>query len=355
MKGEQAFTHQPPDVVTSPPTNTAETSSSHTDVIPETQLSNIQAPDEETSFSHTEAIPETQLSSTKTPGDEISFSHTEAIPETQLSSTPDNDALRLTCAQRNQEPWLESQESVGPTQQEQFNTETGLVLSHNSPRLQTDDAQGQIEDVQQASCGICKSGEGVQNFCDDCNAYICSTCIEKHKAWRIYKNHICYPVKEDPQEVEQQDRCGSCKLGGKAEAVCLDCTLPLCSECLDAHKKLAALSSHHTKLLVVKCGSCLARGDAIKFCTTCNAPICHYCVERHSLMKALSSHLITSLQQHIISEGRQVSCQHDRSYSCTFTIEQPRVGTPPYTNEGEEPRNTPFKRVSSYCNDATLL
>ena len=227
----------------------------------------------------------------------------DIVPETCTDGVTNDD---LSCAQRNQEkpPAADAncaQQSTDPVPSgdaEQV-PESGLSTS----TTERDGAHTKAE-----VCGVCRSGGKAINYCDDCSGFLCSTCTLQHKKMKIYLNHTYHPTHTKAKnvcQVEQHAHCGACTSGEKAEVACLDCKVPICRKCLDAHSTMKTFSTHSIKPLdppIEKCGSCASKQEALKFCTTCDVPICSTCLDVHSTIKALASHIVTSLAARSQSE-----------------------------------------------------
>ena len=244
----------------------------------------------------------------------------DIIPETRKDDDDDDDLLS-SFAQRNQEEPLTADANYAPqsTDPEPSALQGNAADQAEQPltkvpesdlstsTTERDGAHTKVSSKAEA-CGVCRSGGKATNYCDDCSGFLCSTCTLQHKKMKIYLNHTYHPTHTKAKnvcQVEQHAHCGACTSGEKAEVACLDCKVPICRKCLDAHSTMKTFSTHSIKPLdplIEKCGSCASKQEALKFCTTCDVPICSTCLDFHSTIKALSSHIVTSLAARSQSE-----------------------------------------------------
>ncbi|XP_033109339.1 E3 ubiquitin-protein ligase TRIM71-like [Anneissia japonica] len=97
-----------------------------------------------------------------------------------------------------------------------------------------------LETIQQFSekdgmeCA-CKKGEAALYYCQDCRQYLCSTCIDHHKDFRLFENHKLHSV-EYMQSMSPIQKASlhppQCLLHNKPfEFYCVNCTIPICVNC----------------------------------------------------------------------------------------------------------------------------
>ncbi len=88
------------------------------------------------------------------------------------------------------------------------------------------------------------------------------------------------------QQTSNETICGSCEGQNKLEAYCEDCALPICSDCINVHKKMKShnivpFGSEADKLMpVVMCSQ--HSNETIKYyCIDCKTLVCSKCIIDH--------------------------------------------------------------------------
>ncbi|XP_033109959.1 tripartite motif-containing protein 2-like [Anneissia japonica] len=100
----------------------------------------------------------------------------------------------------------------------------------------------QFSEKDQIKCA-CKKGEEALYYCQDCRQYLCSTCIDHHKEFQLFANHMLHSVEEVRSMTPSQMTLlhpPQCLLHSKPlEFYCTECKTPICMHCtITDHKEL---------------------------------------------------------------------------------------------------------------------
>ncbi|XP_033116426.1 protein bicaudal D-like [Anneissia japonica] len=84
----------------------------------------------------------------------------------------------------------------------------------------------------QTKCSVCEKEEQVKYYCQDCRQYLCSTCSDQHKKYRLFANHRLHLI-EDVQSMSPSQMTllhpPLCSHHNKPlEFYCTDCETPIC-------------------------------------------------------------------------------------------------------------------------------
>ncbi|XP_033109363.1 tripartite motif-containing protein 2-like [Anneissia japonica] len=99
----------------------------------------------------------------------------------------------------------------------------------------------QFSKKDQIKC-VCKKGQP-EYYCQDCKQYLCSTCSDLHKDFRLFANHKLHSVEDVRSMTPSQMTLlhpPKCLLHSKPlEFYCTDCKTPICMHCtITDHKEL---------------------------------------------------------------------------------------------------------------------
>ncbi|XP_033119956.1 protein bicaudal D-like [Anneissia japonica] len=84
----------------------------------------------------------------------------------------------------------------------------------------------------QTKCSVCEKEEQVKYYCQNCRQYLCSTCSDQHKKYRLFANHRLHLI-EDVQSMSPSQMTllhpPLCSHHSKPlEFYCTDCETPIC-------------------------------------------------------------------------------------------------------------------------------
>ncbi len=89
-------------------------------------------------------------------------------------------------------------------------------------------------------------------------------------------------------KLNQETLCGSCEGSNKVQAYCKDCDGPICSDCVEIHKRIKATKSHSVVSLdqsqtTVQHVACIFHpNEAVKYyCSSCSCLMCSECLFGH--------------------------------------------------------------------------
>ncbi|XP_033099994.1 E3 ubiquitin-protein ligase TRIM33-like, partial [Anneissia japonica] len=87
----------------------------------------------------------------------------------------------------------------------------------------------------QMKCSVCEKDEQVKYYCQDCRQYLCSTCSDYHKKFKLFANHKIH-LMEDVQSMSPSQMTllhpPLCSHHSKPlEFYCTDCKTPICVNC----------------------------------------------------------------------------------------------------------------------------
>ncbi|XP_033100549.1 probable RING finger protein 207 homolog, partial [Anneissia japonica] len=93
----------------------------------------------------------------------------------------------------------------------------------------------QFSERDQMKCSVCEKDEQVKYYCQDCRQYLCSTCSDYHKQYRLFTNHKLH-LMEDVQSMSPSQMTllhpPLCSHHSKPlEFYCTDCKTPICVNC----------------------------------------------------------------------------------------------------------------------------
>ena len=123
--------------------------------------------------------------------------------------------------------------------------------------------------------------------CPTCNkTSSCKPPAQLPRHLRIERDSTLSSIQQSPQET----LCDGCDENNKAEAYCEDCSSPICSDCIDIHKRLRAFKKHSVVSLtqsqpiaVKRHVSCILHPEkAVEYyCSTCSCLVCSKCLFTH--------------------------------------------------------------------------
>ncbi|XP_053391493.1 uncharacterized protein LOC128554263 [Mercenaria mercenaria] len=159
-------------------------------------------------------------------------------------------------------------------------------------------------------CDTCE-GEEASRYCQECDEYLCSSCLSIHGKRKATKSHkpVQVDYKNFSAHLTESKNCEVCALNGKSDIAfnyCKKCEEFLCTKCTDLHKKSKATKSHspvsiadlaiHAKQsefhLCEPCSRSDTENEAVKFCNICKEFYCGSCSKAHELQKITSSHCL---------------------------------------------------------------
>ncbi|KAI0212981.1 hypothetical protein LSAT2_002033 [Lamellibrachia satsuma] len=100
----------------------------------------------------------------------------------------------------------------------------------------------QSNDSDQVMCKECEKGHPVSLYCDDCDEWLCTQCVQAHQRVRITKNHtILLKI------------CTECNDGSSVSGRCVDYNDWLCEECVHAHRLVRRSRGHSIHRISAMC------------------------------------------------------------------------------------------------------
>ncbi len=102
-------------------------------------------------------------------------------------------------------------------------------------RLERESTLSSIQLQETTLCRSCEGSGKVQAYCEDCDGPICSDCVESHKRINAIKNHSVVPLDQSQPTVQRV----VCVFHSKepVKYYCSSCRHLMCSECLFEHKE----------------------------------------------------------------------------------------------------------------------
>ena len=102
-------------------------------------------------------------------------------------------------------------------------------------RLERESTLSSLQLQETTLCGSCEGTGKVQAYCEDCNGPICSDCVESHKRINALKSHSVVPL-DQSQPTVQRVVC-IFHSNEPVKYYCSSCSCLMCSECLFEHKE----------------------------------------------------------------------------------------------------------------------